>query len=149
VVALAGVALRVLVGQARSLRLEDGLAHDVLGRDQLEVVLLALGLAPDGGEDRRIGALEGRHRSAPSARRVPSSRSSAAIWSTRRWCRPPAKGVSRKMRTSSRAWNGATSPPPSTSTFASLCSRAMRAESASVTSAARTPGNLFATIDMP
>ena len=47
VVAPAGIALGVLVGQHRALGLEHRRAHDVLGRDQLDLVLLALELAAE------------------------------------------------------------------------------------------------------
>jgi hypothetical protein len=41
IVALAGIALRVLVGQARSLRLADRARDHVLARDQLQLVVLS------------------------------------------------------------------------------------------------------------
>src|SRR5882762_6728818 len=53
------------------------------------------------------------------------------------------------MRSTSRAWNFSIMPPPTMRTLASLCSRAMRAPIASLTSAARTAGNLLATIVIP
>src|SRR5262249_57339229 len=62
VVALAGVALGVLVREDRALRLEHRLAHVVLGRDELESVLLPLRLLADRGVDGRIGGGEGRRR---------------------------------------------------------------------------------------
>ena len=46
VVALAGIALGVLVGQHAALALEDGLGHEVLGGDHLQRPLLALELEP-------------------------------------------------------------------------------------------------------
>src|SRR3712207_109228 len=52
VVALAGQALGVLVGQHRALALEDRLRDEVLGRDHLERRLLAMELALD-----RVGDL--------------------------------------------------------------------------------------------
>jgi hypothetical protein len=85
VVALPGIALGVLVGENGALRLEDRLAHDVLGGDQLEVVLLALDLATDRREDRRVGPLERRaHRRALRSGHIPTSGSTSAILSTRR-----------------------------------------------------------------
>ena len=58
VVAPARVALGVLVGEDRALRLEHGAADDVLRRDQLEVVLLALRLVADDAIDLRVDAFE-------------------------------------------------------------------------------------------
>ena len=55
VVALARIALGVLVGQHRALRLQHGARDDVLRRDQLDLLLLALQLALEHGVDRRIG----------------------------------------------------------------------------------------------
>src|SRR4029077_16200346 len=90
VVAPAGITLGILVGEDGPLRLEDGLAHHVLGGDQLEIVLLALGLTLDGGVDLRVGPRERRaHRGAPVSRRMPGSRSTSAILSARRWWCPP------------------------------------------------------------
>src|SRR5437879_147085 len=56
IVASAGIALCVLVGEDGALRLEDRLAHHVLGGNQLEVVLLPLGLSTDRRVNRRVGA---------------------------------------------------------------------------------------------
>ena len=72
IVALARVALGVLVGQHRALRLEHGAADDVLAGDQLDLVLLAAELGRDGGRHLRIDLGQG------SARRTPAS---AARWS--------------------------------------------------------------------
>ena len=55
VVAPARIALCVLVGQDRALRLEHGARHDVLARDQLDLVLLTIELIPDGSGQIRIG----------------------------------------------------------------------------------------------
>ena len=51
VVAAARVALGVLVGQHRALRLQDGARHEVLARDHLERVALARELAVEDGGD--------------------------------------------------------------------------------------------------
>jgi hypothetical protein len=61
---------------------------------------------------------------------------SAVIWSTRRWWRPPSKGVSRNTRFPAQA--PARPRPPMARTFASLCARAIRARARC--RAARTPG---------
>ena len=58
VVALAGIALRVLVGEHRAGRFEDGRADEVLGRDQLEAARLAVGFLADGVGDFRVGRFE-------------------------------------------------------------------------------------------
>ena len=55
VVALAGIALGILVGHDRALRLEHGAGDDVLGGDQLDLVLLAAELLADGVGDLGIG----------------------------------------------------------------------------------------------
>ena len=55
IVALAGIALGVLVGHDRALRLEHGAGDDVLGRDQLDLVLLAAEFLADGVGDLGIG----------------------------------------------------------------------------------------------
>ncbi len=51
VVAPAGVALRVLVGELRALRRQDGRARIVLGGDELDVVFLPLVLGGNGSPD--------------------------------------------------------------------------------------------------
>src|SRR5438128_4669595 len=56
IVASTRIALGVLVGEDGALRLEDRLAHHVLGGDQLEVVLLPLGLSTDRRVNRRVDA---------------------------------------------------------------------------------------------
>ena len=60
VVAPARIALGVLVGQDRALRLEDGAADDVLGGDQLEIGLLAVGFGADRPPDGGVDALAAR-----------------------------------------------------------------------------------------
>jgi hypothetical protein len=59
VVALAGIALRVLVRQHRALRLEHARAGIVLGGDQLDVFLLALALGRDGAPQLGIETIDG------------------------------------------------------------------------------------------
>ena len=58
VVAPAGIALGVLVGQHRALRVQDRAADDVLRGDQLDLVALAAELVRDGAEDRRVAGGE-------------------------------------------------------------------------------------------
>ena len=60
VVALAGIALGVLVGQLAALRLHHGRRGVVLGSDQLDVVFLALVLLLNGGPDFGVHIGEGR-----------------------------------------------------------------------------------------
>ena len=60
VVALAGVALGVLVGQHRPLRFEHGAGDDVLRRDQFQLVVLPAFLFLDGGIDLRVGLRQRR-----------------------------------------------------------------------------------------
>ena len=55
VVALARIALGVFVGHDRALRLEHGAGDDVLGGDQLDLVLLATEFLVDRVGDLRIG----------------------------------------------------------------------------------------------
>ena len=59
VVALAGVAFRVLVGQDRTGRLQHRLADEVLRGDQLEPGVLALDFVANGAGDLGIGLGEG------------------------------------------------------------------------------------------
>ena len=100
VVALAGQALGVLVGEDRAGRLEDRARHEVLGGDHLERVLLALELVlqriRDLGVDRRQRLVEV---AGFQVRQVASFRapfSIIAICSTRRWWRPPSNSAARK-----------------------------------------------------
>ena len=58
VVAAARIALRVLVGHHRALRLEHGARDDVLGGDQLDLVALAAELQLDGAGDLGIAVGE-------------------------------------------------------------------------------------------
>src|SRR5262249_62154226 len=88
VVALAGVALGVLVGEHRALRLEHCRRREVLGRDQLDRRVLPLDLAADDAGDGRVGALERR------AHQISSPSSILAISSSRATGRPPSNGVS-------------------------------------------------------
>ena len=55
IVAPARIALGIFVGHHRALRLEHGARHDVLRRDQLDLVLLATELRFDGAGDLGIG----------------------------------------------------------------------------------------------
>jgi hypothetical protein len=58
VVALAGVALGVLVGQLRALCRHDGGRGVVLAGDQLDVLFLALVLGLDGGPHLGVGLFD-------------------------------------------------------------------------------------------
>ena len=55
VVAASGIAFRVFVGQHRAGRIEHGPAHDVLGRDQFDLIALTLKFRVHGTRDRRVG----------------------------------------------------------------------------------------------
>ena len=55
VIAAAGIALGVFVGQQRTLHFEHRLRDDVLAGDQLDLRLLALAFAVDRRRDFRIG----------------------------------------------------------------------------------------------
>jgi hypothetical protein len=59
VVAVARIALGVLVGEHAARRLQHGAGDDVLGGDQLDLVLLASELATDGAGDLRVPPVEG------------------------------------------------------------------------------------------
>ena len=120
VVALAGIALGVLVGEHRALRFEHRTRREVLGGDQLDRRVLAFQLALDDARDLWVGLLEG-------TRHEISCISISVISSMRRWCRPPSNGVSKKIRMISSASSGATIRAPIDSTLALLCCRAMRA----------------------
>jgi hypothetical protein len=91
VVPPAGIAFGVLVREDRSRRFKHGIADEVLGRDELETRCLALHLVADGIGNIRVGF--------PQAAAVggdgqvhgyASLRSSLAIFSRRRSCRPPS-----------------------------------------------------------
>src|SRR6202012_1346025 len=58
VIALAGIALGILVGQDRALRFQHRLGNDVLGRDQLDLVALAVQLVLNRIEDVGIGGFQ-------------------------------------------------------------------------------------------
>src|SRR6185369_1536706 len=111
IVAAARIALGIFVGEHGALRLEHGLRNDILRRDQLDLRLLAAELVVDGvldgGVDLAEPAGEEAVRDAVAlllvevggAGHQSLSCSSWESWSTRRWCRPPAKPVSRKAKT--------------------------------------------------
>src|SRR5690606_31590117 len=136
-------------------------AREVLAGDHLQVGALAGELVREHGGDLRIGRLERIPLRCPlghdwwsSDRAVASvwaraRCSGAAIWSTRRWWRPPSNGVTSQVRTISSASAGATMRPPIASTFASLCARDSRAVYRSLQRAARMPATLLAAICSP
>ena len=133
VVAPAGIALGIFVGQHRALRLQHGARDDVLRGDQLDLLLLAMQLALQHRIDRRIGfgdALrEHRQRYVLPLRGslthdfdTPESLATRPAW------RPPSNGVARKTFSASRATSMPISRWPKATTLASLCSRERRAE---------------------
>ena len=69
VVPLGRIALRVLVGEHRALRLEHGARREVLRRDQLDRRVLPLDLTADDVGDDRVGLLEraAHHTSSPAS----------------------------------------------------------------------------------
>ena len=54
IIAAAGIALSIFVGEDRSLRFEDRLADDILGRDQFDLRLLAAKFGMDRIVDSRV-----------------------------------------------------------------------------------------------
>ena len=68
VIALARIAFGIFVGEQRAGGIEHGLRDDILGRDQLDLVLLALGLMLDRIEDLWVSVLEMPGEKAASAR---------------------------------------------------------------------------------
>ena len=55
IIALAGIAFGVFVGQHRALGFQHRLGDDVLGRDQFDLVALAVQFIGDGAGDLRVG----------------------------------------------------------------------------------------------
>src|SRR5207244_5485978 len=143
VVALPGKPLGVLVRERAAHGLHHGHGGEVLTRDELEPVFLALHLAADERVDGRIGLAE-RRAAVDHGRAVPAS-----ILCTRRTWRPPSKAVSSHLWRISIPSSSLTKRAGSTSTLASLCRRASSAISGLHATAARTRGNRFATYDMP
>ena len=58
VIAPSGIAFGIFIGEQRARRVEHGLGDDVLGSDQLDLVLLALGLVLDRAIDLRVGIFQ-------------------------------------------------------------------------------------------
>src|SRR5205807_5499653 len=116
VVPLLGEPLGVLVGERRAHGLHDGHGGEVLARDQLEPVLLALHLPLDQRVDARVGLREAR----ASINHDPSW----SILATRRAWRPPSNPLSSHRYRVSIPSSSLTNRDGSTSTFASLCLRA-------------------------
>src|SRR5487761_1164564 len=143
VITAAGIAFGIFVRQHRALRLEHGARHDVLGGDELDLVLLPLELAANRSGDVGIGLGQRRRKETVGGRSVPGRGHTSAFtgenFATRRARRPPSNGVEKKTLRQSRASSNPRMRPPSTSTLASLCWRASRAVRLSWTSAARTP----------
>src|SRR5207302_3070137 len=138
VVPLLGEPLGVLVGERRAHGLHDGHGGEVLARDQLEPVLLALHLPLDQRVDGRVGLREVR---------APVNHGS--ILATRRAWRPPSNPVSSQRCRISIPSSSLTNRDGSTSTLASLCLRASSAISGLHATAARTRGNRLATYAIP
>ena len=86
VVALAGVALAVLVGEHRAGGAQHRRRGEVLAGDQLDGGVLALDLAVDEAEDLVVRV------AGPDGHGLASSASMSAIWATRRSWRPPSNG---------------------------------------------------------
>src|SRR5271157_2850376 len=171
VITLAGIALGVLVGEDRACRLKHRFAHKILRGDQLQAFVLAPLFVFDRQRNVRINFRQRPlHRiyvhasvpPAPAASRFryrstchacagfpSSSRSMAAIFSTRRSWRPPANGVASHLSTILKASSSLMVSAPSASTLASLCSRDRPASNSVSTLAARMPGTLLAAIDIP
>src|SRR5208337_98084 len=171
VIALPGIALSVLVGEDRACRFKHGLTHEVFRSDQLQSFMLAALFVLDRLRDPRINfgqrkfqrisihdsvlpayadsRLDYRPTCHACAGCPSSSRSMAAIFSTRRSCRPPANGVASHLSTILDATSSLMMLAPSVSTLASLCSRDRSASNSVSTFAARMPGTLLAAIDMP
>src|SRR5271157_1142458 len=171
VIALAGIAFGVLVGEDRACRFKHGFAHKVFRGDQLQAFVLAPLFVFDRQRNVRINFRQrSLHRiyvhdsvlPAPAVSRFryrstchacagfpSSSRSMAAIFSTRRSWRPPANGVASHLSTIWKASSSLMVSAPSASTLASLCSRDRPASNSVSTLAARMPGTLLAAIDMP
>ena len=155
VVAPAGIALGVFVGQHRARRLEHRARDDVLRGDQLDLLALAVQLAlerprrsPDrprrgcgvniGSGDRRLGGGLSSCHFDPS-----ESLATRPAW------RPPSNSVARKTFSASRAVSVPIRRWPNATTLASLCSRDNRADVTSWARAARTLGLRLAAIEMP
>src|SRR5205085_9069199 len=157
------IALGIFVGQHRALRLQHRPRDDILGCDQLDLVLLPVELSRDRLGNGAVGGAQplGGEAFVLDAGKVVGcrivARAHAGSWtkegleslSTRRWCRPPPKGVFKNCSTQSRAASIPISRAPSASTFASLCSRASRADSPSETNAHRQAGLRLTAIEIP
>ena len=106
VVALAGIALGVLVGQHAALALEDRLRHEVLGGDHLERALLALELVLEDVGDLRVdlgqrtveevGTQVGHGRSSAACGLCPGAAAVRCVAS--RWSVPPTRQSRRRRR---------------------------------------------------
>src|SRR5229473_1332601 len=154
VVAPAGIALGIFVGEHRARRFEHGARDDVLRGDQLDLLALAVQLALEHRIDRRIGLGEALGEHGQGGIGHPGSGFAHVVQpleslATRPTWRPPLNSVARKTFSASRAVSGPISRWPNATTLASLCSRANLADVTSWASAARTLGWRFAAIEMP
>src|SRR5580704_2903735 len=152
VVAPAGIALGVFVGEHRARRFQHRARDDVLRGDKLDLLALAVQLALEHRIDRRIrlgeplgehGQREIAHLGSGLTHVVQPLESLA----TRPTWRPPLNSVARKTLSASRAVSGPISRWPNAT--ASLCSRANLADVTSWANAARTLGWRLAAIGMP
>src|SRR5690606_13715916 len=148
VVAAAGIALGVLVGEDAAHRLEHRPRDEVFAGDQLEPLRLALGLLRDQGGDGRVDGGEGevvrQHRI-----HLMFSASTSAIFCFRRSWRPPSKEEEKKASAMATPKPVPTRRSPRQRTLASLWARAARAANSLVQGTARTPRYLLATMAMP
>src|SRR6185503_10182908 len=129
VVATAGIALGIFVGEHRALRFEHRLADDILRGDQLDLGLLAAKLGADAfldsgidfaeaaGEETLWNAVALALVEVGGCGHQSESCNSWESSSTRRWWRPPANPVSRKAWTQAFAMSLPIRRPPSARTL--------------------------------
>src|SRR5258708_2072396 len=141
VVAPARIPLGVLVGEHAADRVHHRLARVVLRRDQLDLVDLAPSLVLDRIEDLGVDPLQLAHMALTFSR--------SSICFRRRSCLPPWTCASRNASTTDFASSIPMTRSPSVSRFRPTCSTPSRADHSLSTTAARTPGILFAATEGP